>query len=163
MDDPPPSDAQPSFQQPISGRFLEIPGMPLGAMGREALQPDLQIATVISEALQEVRRVIMIEDPRSSLLLMMDGRSGQALVVQTPLRAKASDQRVTQQSQQQMALTGANAMANPVAPTADPALMTKDPLRLVLKEVLLAPAAIATYILILLCWAAWRYVLSRYA
>ncbi len=160
------STVMPSNQPPLfsnqTPKLPQIAGVPLGSVTSQALEPDLHIASVISDALQEVRRVIMIEDPRTSLMVMMDGRSGQALVMQTPVRVRSGDQS-TAQTQQNSMIAGGDVASNAMAGNSGQPVQTQKPFELVLKDLLLAPAAIATYILILLCWAAWRYVLSRYA
>lgn len=129
------------------------------AVGQELLRPALQARLLLQDATQELRRFILMQEPLTAQM-MMDGASGHGLV----MAVAATEENVQKRSERTVVRR---------APPVDSAMATprhriqeaeeRPPLGVLLWRILTDQLAFVLYGIIGLCWAAWRYLISRYA
>lgn len=136
------------------------------AVGQELLRPALQLRMLLQDATQELRRFILMQEPMTAQMMMVDGRSGHGLVmaVNAPQEAAAGKQK-----NERVPGSGIGSPRGPVENAlAAPRHRMEEteerpPLGILLWRILTDRLSFVIYGILALCWAAWRYVISRYA
>jgi len=133
-------------------------GLELGSLGLEAMKPVLLASDFLTGTLPDLRRMMFVEEPQTSIMLMMDGASGHTVVLNSPNTLIVPTRQ----------LTGPPAMVD--IPTTGPLrdnprlrIEADRPFLLVAWDLATTRVAFVLYGIFLICWASWRYVISRYA
>lgn len=131
---------------------------PLGPIGNETLRPILQTGGIIADSLADLRQFVLIEQPKSSTLMMMDSGSGQALVMQNSGAGNfaTTANRTSHTPRQEQATSHQRATSNSAID------FLKRPLKEVFWEILKSDMAMVFAGLCFLAWIAWRKVISRH-
>lgn len=128
----------------------------LEAFGRELLKPTQQIQLLVQGATEDLRRYILLQEPRSTQTVLIDGRSGQALFMVSDAVEPDLEPRHKQAA-------ASDPLRQPVEPGQRPQQREWQPLHLAVWHLLTSDIFFILYGIIGLCWASWRYIISRYA
>lgn len=129
------------------------------AVGQELLRPALQARLLLQDATQELRRFILMQEPLTAQMMMMDGASGHGLVMSIAATEEPQDKQRERTATRRPPVDSAMATPRHRVREAE----ERPPLGILLWRILTDRLAFVLYGLIGLCWAAWRYVISRYA
>ncbi|RMF11269.1 MAG: hypothetical protein D6763_03590 [Alphaproteobacteria bacterium] len=136
-----------------------LSAIPLGTLFADSIKSLVESSDTNRSTIASLRNFVLVSQPDTGVLMMVDSGSGYTLMVHTPENPSLfSGEKVRDRYQ------SLPRFESPSAPTdAGNSTVMSRPLHLKIWDLLTTPAAFVFYGVALICWAAWRYVISRYA
>lgn len=137
----------------------EAARMEMAAIGRELMKPVQQVQLVLQSATEELRQFILLQEPRSIQTVLVDGHNGQTLF----MTGEAVGPDLDETRQMAARPAASDPLLQPAAAGQPPQKREWLPLHLALWHLVTSDISFILYGIIGLCWASWRYIISRYA
>lgn len=138
-----------------AGDLPVLSALPLGAMFKDAVRDSLDATGVSRDTIDGLRDFVLVEERRTGSMMMVDGGSGYSVTLRSSEDVRAQDFRTANGFD-------SNALAAPALPETVEGAGPR-PLHWKIWDVLTSAYAFIVYGVLLICWASWRYVISRYA